>query len=90
MLVEEPLAVVRLDKLSNRLMRLVECVEIVQVQTFFLQRPDPTLRDAVTLGLAHVVRSRPDAEPPELPEELVSRVLWPPIRAEPKAQGNAN
>lgn len=38
---EQPLVLISLDELSDQLPRLVERREVVEVQTLFLQRPDP-------------------------------------------------
>ncbi len=43
----EPLTVVRFDELPNHLSRFLDRLEVVQVQTLLLQRPNPTLHDPV-------------------------------------------
>ena len=83
---DKPLTIVPLDKFPDHLARFRECLEIVQGQTLFCERPNPPLHDPVALGLTHVPRRRANAEPGEFTEKLVHRILRPPVHPESKAE----
>src|SRR5712692_5188701 len=83
---EQPRPIVPLDELPNHQPRFVERREVVEVEAFLFQRPDPALHDPVALRLADVARARPDPEPAQLTQELVRRVLRAPVHAEPQAE----
>ena len=78
----EPLTIVRLDKLADHLPRLLRRREVVQIQTLLLQRPNPPLQDAITVGLADVARRSANAELAEFTEELMRGVLRAPVHPE--------
>ena len=51
---EQPSAVVAVDERSDLAPRLLDVLEVMEVEAFLLQRPHEALSDAVAFGLAHV------------------------------------
>src|SRR5438477_8603884 len=84
----DPLPVVAGDERADRLARLLQVAELVQVETLLLQRPHEPLRAPVALGLADERRRVGEAPALDLVHEGVRRVLTPPVVPQGPAQGD--
>src|SRR3989441_1478273 len=82
---DEPLGVVARDELADDPSRLLEALELVQVDALLLERAHEALGDPVAFGFADVRRRNRAAEPLHLVDPGVGDVLRAPVAADRQA-----